>query len=419
MDVLGFAGARRYLVIVQNNHELRPTGGFIAAVGDVVVENGRVASMEFEDSYRIFRRGYRYPDPPAPLKRYMNTPMLVFRDANWSPDLPTSARLLSSLYAGDTGRQVDGVVTVDLRAVELFLEAIGPLEIDGASEPLTAANVVEQLKQMWAEPASVDATVDTDDRKELGAWWRQRKAFIPAVANAALARLHGDDVPLAALAAAGHQALYERAIQVWTPQPELAGLLAYLGWDGGMRPEQKADYLALVDSNVGFNKADMVIERSLGYRVEWPDGPDAPAVATATVTYTHTLAADVGECVASPEYGKDYDAMAARCYFDYVRLYTPEGSRLLEVSGVQEGTAEERMGEAGTRLFAGYFSVPPGESHTVTFRYRLPASLGPDGYRLAVQRQAGTGPLPLEVNVGGQETDLEMTAGRWTWTLHP
>ncbi len=419
LDVLGFAGARRYLVIVQNNHELRPTGGFIAAVGDVVIENGRIAGMEFEDSYQIFRQNFRYPNPPAPLERYMNTPMLVFRDANWSPDLPTAARLLSSIYAGDTGRQVDGVVTVDLRAVELFLEAIGPLEIEGADAPLTAANVVEQFKQMWARPATVDATVDTDDRQELGAWWRERKAFIPAAANAALARLQGGNVPVAALAAAGHQALHERAIQVWMPQPGLAGLLAYLGWDGGMKPEPGADYLALVDSNVGFNKVDMVMARSLDYRVEWPDGPDAAGIATATVTYTHTLAAEVGECVAAPEYGEDYDAMAARCYFDYVRLYAPGGSRLLELSGVQEGTAEERMGEVGTQVFAGYFSVPPGESRTVTFRYRLPEELGPDGYRLVVQRQAGAGPLPLQVEAGGQGEELEMAAGRWTWTPQP
>ena len=60
-----------------------------------------------------------------------------------------------------------------------------------------------------------------------------------------------------------------------------------LGW--GLQPEPGADFLAVVDTNMGYNKVDAVVERSLGYTVTWPDGPDQPAMATVTFTYTHPI----------------------------------------------------------------------------------------------------------------------------------
>ncbi len=117
--LLGLDQTRTYLVLVQNNHELRGTGGFITSVGELSLFEGKVVDFSFVDSYAIDTQFGQYPRAPLPMQRYMNIEMLLLRDANWSPDLPTTAQIARSIYAQETGRAVDGVITVDLRAVEL------------------------------------------------------------------------------------------------------------------------------------------------------------------------------------------------------------------------------------------------------------------------------------------------------------
>ena len=46
-------GPKTYLILIQNEDELRPTGGFITAVGKVVVENGKLISWNITDSYSV------------------------------------------------------------------------------------------------------------------------------------------------------------------------------------------------------------------------------------------------------------------------------------------------------------------------------------------------------------------------------
>ena len=60
------------------------------------------------------------------------------------------------------------------------------------------------------------------------------------------------------------------------------------GWDGGLRPPSGSDFLAVVDANVGFNKANFAVQPVIDYRVA--AGEDGGLLATATITFTHTAA---------------------------------------------------------------------------------------------------------------------------------
>ncbi|MCA1554618.1 MAG: DUF4012 domain-containing protein, partial [Chloroflexi bacterium] len=83
-SLVGFDGARSYLIIAQNEDELRATGGFISAVGLITVERGKVVASEFMDSYAVDNLGKPYPDPPDALRKYMLAYLWLFRDSNWS-----------------------------------------------------------------------------------------------------------------------------------------------------------------------------------------------------------------------------------------------------------------------------------------------------------------------------------------------
>lgn len=413
LSLLGTDRPHTYLILVQNNHELRPTGGFIAAVGRVTIDKGRITDLTFNDSYDIFQGGTDYPPAPMPMQEFMGIPYLTFRDANWSPDLPTTVEFARTLYGKDTGKTFDGLVTVDLNALELIVDGLGSLTAPGVDEPLTGENVVAQVMELWARPAESDVALGTGD---LGAWWEQRKEFIPRLTQAALQKLQSGDVNYLALATAALTALNRRDIQIVVGEPTMAALLAGQGWDGALQPQPGSDYLAVVDMNMGYNKVDAVIDRSLAYTVTWPNGSNQPAQATLALTYRHPLDVVDEGCDPSPRYGNDYQDMIERCYFNYLRVYVAEGSTLIDATGLQPESLNSQHGERGTQVFSGYFVLPPNNSHTVAITYQLPADISKDAYSLLIQRQSGTNALPISLSVDGVTHAEILDEGHLYWS---
>jgi hypothetical protein len=411
--LLGMDGPRTYLVLVQNNHELRPTGGFIAAVGRVSVDKGRLTDLDFADSYQFYSEQSTYPPAPQPMRDHMAIELLVMRDANWSPDFPTSAQMARALYAQETGVQVDGIFTVDLNAVKLLVGALGALDVPGADEPITADNIEEQVIRFWEKPATSDNVIS--DGWDID-WYTKRKDFVPAIAKAALERVQSG-ADYGALLAAAQAAMDARSIQGWVNNPQVQGVLNAAHWDGGLQPVAGADFLAVVDTNMGYNKVDAAMQRALEYSVTWPQTAGEGALATVSITYTHPITTPDPGCNPAPHYGSTYADMIARCYFDYVRVYAPAGSELVTAKGVDGATITSRRGERGTQEFAGFFVLPPGGQQQVTFTYHLPAGLTPDNYRLILQRQSGTQPLPVLLNIGDVVQASTVSEGRLDWAL--
>lgn len=410
----GFDRPKTYLVVVQNNQELRGTGGFISAVGQVTVDKGDIGAVELTDSYNIQRNDVDHPWAPDPMREYMGIDLIFLRDANWSPDFPTTAQLARALYQQDGGVAVDGVLSVDMHAVEHLIAALGSLEVPGSDVAITRDNLVDQLKLFWDQPLEAEGQSEDAEFRD---WWTQRKDFMPAIASAALARVQNGNFDLLSMVGELLQALDGRAIQIWTTQPETSDKLAALGWDGGIQPVAGADFVALVDTNMGYNKVDAVLQRSLAHTVTWPDGPDAPALATTTITYTHPITNVNVECARLQQpYGENYDEMFQRCYFDYVRLYTPAGSTLVGIEGVEPDSVTSMPGEQGTQVLAGYFTMKPGTEHTVTFTYRLPPAFTPAAYQVVVQRQSGTEPLPVTLAAGDARMATTLDEAELHWS---
>ncbi|MBX3013391.1 MAG: DUF4012 domain-containing protein [Caldilineaceae bacterium] len=412
-ELLGIGQARTYLVLAQNNHELRATGGFITAIGRVTVMDGHVIGLDFVDSYDplISRTDLALPSAPKPVQRFMNIDIMLLRDSNWSPDLPTTAQIARTIYTQQTGRTIDGVITVDLHAVESIVSALEPLILPGVDEPLTSATVVERIKQFWASPLESEASLASGQAE----WWKQRKDFIPLLARSAITRIQQGNFDKLRMIGAVQQTLDTRSLQVWLANVAAAQELARLGWDGALKPPSSGDFLALVDTNFGYNKVDAVLQRTLQYQVEWPQGAGQPGIATVAITYRHPYERPGYVCDQRPHYENSYEEMMVRCYYDYVRVFAPGGSELLGSSGLMQETVSSERGEGGAQLFSGYFILAPGDETMVVFQYRLPPAIQPEGYALLVRRQAGTGPLPFSATINHQSVQTSIENGRFTW----
>lgn len=402
-DVLGLNSSRQYLLLVQNEDEIRPTGGFISAAGLVRLENGAITEQHFEDSYAVDDlQAHAYPEPPAPLFTYMGSELWLFRDSNWSPDFPTSARQAAEFYRLGRGIQVDGVIAVDQRATQLIVGALGPLPpLPGESQPITAEGLIGKMRASRSQDPNAF----------------KRKDFIGQIAAALQRRLdqgltRGDVVKLAS---ALRQGLEERHILIYLPEPRAAQLMAAQGWDGALRATD-GDFLMVVDANVGFNKANALVEEKVSYAVDLSD-PARPE-ADVRLTYQHHGRASQQSCNIRAPLVLDYDMMAERCYWDYVRLLVPLGSQLQWASrhplaGEETLSGQPLSGETESQIESGasdklawgkLLLVPVGASADSRFVYALPASVvRREGslrrYSLLVQKQPGTPAVPLTVTI--------------------
>ncbi len=126
-------GPKTYLLLAENEDELRPTGGFITSVGNLVLHDGQVISLDFEDVGNLDDWTKPYPAAPWQLQDYMNSPVLILRDANWFTDYPTSAMWAEYLYAYAHEHSEDGVIAFDQHFLVMLLGQLGPLQVAGSA----------------------------------------------------------------------------------------------------------------------------------------------------------------------------------------------------------------------------------------------------------------------------------------------
>ena len=88
------------------------------------------------------------------------------------------------------------------------------------------------------------------------------------------------------------------------------------------------------------------------------------------------------------------------CYWNYLRVYVPAGSRLSGSTGFASDDQPITGQENSLTYFASQIVIPPGGTLTFTLNYVLPGAL-PQApiYHLTVQQQAGALPTPLSINL--------------------
>jgi hypothetical protein len=430
--LLGNGQAQNYLVLAQNRDELRATGGFISGIGLMSIQNGKIQQFTLGDSYAVDDFTKNYPSPPEALKRFMLADYWVPRDANWSPDFPTAARQAQELYTLSTGIEIQGVIAFNQLAVQGILEAIGPVQVPGTDEPVSAQNVENYMRQAWAPAPEQGLSQE---------WWAHRKDFMQQLGNAIIEQVLNlrDPLQLTGLAKVVLDLMNQGQLLVYFDDMSAQVALDESGWTGALRPGN-ADYLYLVDSNVGFNKVDAVIQRSLIYQVDLSDV--LQPTSKVTIAYQNTGNGNAA-CQQVASYGSGtYQDLQQRCYWDYWRVYSPQGTQLLSSTTQPvpadellngkgwSGQVESLAGEADTQVFAGMLVLPLSSSTQFELAYGLPdailhqAGTGQIEYNIRVDVQPGLQGLPFRLEIrlpasaqiSSSSTEL-MPAGvdNWAW----
>ena len=414
--LLGFDAPRTYLILAQDNQELRATGGVISGVGIMKVAQGRVTGVSFRDSYAVDDPSQPYPPPPPPLMRYLATELLLMRDANWSPDFPRSAQLAQQIYRLGHDTQVDGVIAIDLTGLQFLVGAVEPLYVASYDLELTAENLLSSLEEHWSTPQPRQARTSTEGIE--GEPVRDGGEFMGTVLEALIGELNSGPLTgeLMPVALALRRAFQEKHLLVYLNDPPTQQLVDELGWAGRLAPAT-ADYLLVVDTNMGYNKVDSQVSKRIEYQV-WLDEVDSPR-AEVTLIYHNSSSPLLDACVQETSYPESYADMMQGCYWDYVRVYVPRGSALLGGPDVPlpSGSLLRRQGDESQwrnetitgpplddkEVFGQFFLVAPGETRSLSFAHQLPDPVRRAGdhktYQLTLEKQPGTEDVPVKVIV--------------------
>lgn len=371
---------RTYLVMLQNNYELRPGGGFLGQYAVVKVKDGQVISTFVEDANLLDQRIAIKVTPPYPLTRKLQLKRWKFRDSNFSPDFPTNAEKALYFYrlAGG-GQKFDGVIAVNSTIFDRALEITGPIQVPGYPETYTSADGSLKLQERVER-----AYLGEDVAAELK---QNRKAIMRPLANEMVKRLTQiENIPKAL--ELGRAELREKDVMIYFKDPALQQIAADAKWGGIVNTDWKDDYLMLVDANMGALKSDYYVKRSIDYLVDFTG--EHP-VATLTHHYNHT--ATHGDWKTSD-------------YHTYLRAYVPEGATLLERHLVSYPLTDKGFGKT---YFGVFVDAVMNKTTSGTIKYQLPDSIKPDTYKLLIEKQSGVGTIPVTVTIKTKEKEVKQT----------
>ncbi|GAJ02563.1 unnamed protein product, partial [marine sediment metagenome] len=143
-QVLAFTGKKTYLLLLQDNLELRPTGGFISSYGLITFANGKLLDFQIRDIYATDNQLKGRVKPPLPLEKYLGEKSWYFRDSNWDPHFPASGVKAEWFLKTAIERDVDGVIAFNFNFLQKILQALGPVELLESGEKITTDNLLER-----------------------------------------------------------------------------------------------------------------------------------------------------------------------------------------------------------------------------------------------------------------------------------
>lgn len=348
--ILGADGPRRYFLAIQNNAELRATGGFLGSYGDLVAEGGALRLARVGRHQDLNKAGPPVKVLQAPedyLRRYQQFDVAsTWESVNLSPDFPTVAQVIAGLYPQSGGQPVDGVISVDPVGLAALLQLTGPVVVPGWPVPITAANVVDiTLNQAYVRFAG-----ERDDRID----------FLATVATASIDALRTAKIgsPSRIIGALGDAALGGH-VNLWFTRPAEQALVDRLGISGRVDPVT-SDSLLVVNQNVAGNKIDYYFTRSTSYDVRLqPDGDRFGVSSRLRVEMGNGAPAGLPRYVVGPFDGR-FKAGENRTF---VSLYTPLGL----VGAIWDGQPVDLAAadELGRRVYSSFFSIPSGSRRTL------------------------------------------------------
>lgn len=360
--MLGADGPRNYLLVFQNTAETMPLGGSAAAQTLLGVDSGAVTILNQTGSGDYLNR--TPPDVAVDqsaidlytdyLVRYTNT-------TTSRPDFPTAAELLRAFWQRDIAPdQIDGVISIDPRALSRVLVAIGPVEVEGVQ--ITSENAQDLLL------SEVYTWADAYTRPEVS------DGFFAAATQEVFARVaSGQFSPKDMLWAVGESAS-GGDLMMWSTDAELQTKLAALPLGGVLPTDNATDtVVGVYYRDTSASKIDYYMDSAATVVASCSDG-------ATTFTATGALHLDIDQRAADalPRYVKSFTWGSAK-FRTEVFVYGPPGTTVagVTVNGADARELRTDIVDLGRPVASFEVFLSPGDTADVSAVFQGTGDFGP------------------------------------------
>jgi len=388
-SLLGASKPEQYLVIFQNDKELRPTGGFITAYAIIDIDQGAIQLEKSDDIYNLDDSISDKPPAPAPILKYFSgVYQFNLRDSNISPDFMVSMKTFNSMYqkASLKTEPIDGIIAINTNVLVQIIKILdNQVEADGQTfttntDPHCACpQVIYALENSISRPVNYITTT--------------RKSLISDLMQAIMVK---------ALQSSPKKywgSLFQYIIAGTKQKDILFDLFDNQAQQGieslnaaGQIKSFNGDYLHINDTNFSGAKVNIFLSEAVNnaYSV----GSDGTITKTVTITYKNPF--PPSDCSL-----KDGGLCLNAEYRDWLRVYVPQGSKFVSSSGSQ--IKINTYNDLGKTVFEGFVTVQPaGGLTTFTLNYTLPFKLKSGSpLPLMIQKQPGATNNPFTMTVNG------------------
>lgn len=384
-EIMGNTGEKKYLVLFQNDAELRSTGGFITAYAIFRVENGIVTTEGSSDIYELDHTLLKKVTAPSFMFKYFpGVSNLYMRDSNFSPDFKASMIQFEELYDSAADKKIiDGIIAVDTQFVVSLMDVLGPIEAYGTKfttdydEQCGCPQIIHELERSADEPTN---RVKNDRKDIVGVLMQtmMAKAFsAPKIVWPSLLEAMLTD-------------LREKHMLLYFHSPQIQQAVEKINFAGRIY-EYDGDYLHINESNFAGAKSNLYIQEKVKQVIKKEKDQIKKTI---TIDYKYPRKMD--NCSLDRAGG----LCLAGIYRDYIRIYVPKGSQLIKSSGAEVAlTATEDLGKT---VFEGFFTIRPEGTAKIELEYTVPLKVDKE-YRLLIQKQPGIAGHTYEIDAFGKK----------------
>ncbi len=389
-SLLGESEEKKYLILFQNDKELRPTGGFITAYAVFRVDKGVIHIDRSDDIYKLDDSISGKPAAPAALRQYLKVSTLNLRDTNLSPDFITSMEEFNKLYNRASQKvDVDGIIALD---TDVLVKTIKILDDEVQAGGMTfttkedarcdCPEVIYELENNISRPVNY---IKTD-----------RKSVIGDLLNAILVKALSSSPKI----------YWGPLFQTLISETDQKHILFYLYDEeaqkgiyalnaAGRIQNPDGDYLHINESNFSGAKVNIFLQQAV--ENSYDIARDGTITKTVTINYKNPYPASDcslergGLCLNAP-------------YKGWVRIYVPKGSELVDSKGSTVKVTS--YDELDKTVFEGLASVRTQGVGSFSVTYKLPFKMEGNKLPLMIQKQPGTVDNEYTILVNGKKQDM-------------
>lgn len=425
---LGTTKPISYLVLLQNNYELRANGGFFGSYAKIIlspkcqisnVKSQICPDISFQDIYVPDGALVGHVEPPAPIQTAFKQGWFKLRDSDWEPDFPTAAGSIRWFLTKGNEINPDLLITLNLSTIEKIITLLGDIYVPEYDLTLNHDNLYALLQNQSEQKAFDGST--------------QKKDVITAAGRAVIKKI----TSLSGKAGSGSarqisQILIDQLnhgnLLINSTNPSVQKLLEEKNWAGKLStvncqlPNCLSDTVLLVETNLGANKANCCVERKTIH-----------TITKSETEITHLISLTFNN--KSPLENPDPPRFYGGNYISYLRFYLPENAKNIRLTaqptlpktltqypapfdGINQKSFDlsnfkcEMINDKCEMRVVGFFHLTAaGTSSHVQLSYDLPLAIGHmpfASYQLNLLKQHGLESSPQEINLFGKSTSTPL-----------